>query len=164
LRILGLVAAMGCGAMGASRAEAAFSHLQPPAPACASPAANNVGTDFTPRCDAASLDLDNTQRDASSTTAVDLPDAADFRGGKPDSDDHLIKHLTSDKSGGKNSYAQFWEDNTHLSTADPMSDFGVDVKSTAPVVVPLPDGVWAGLIGLAGVIVFQIRRHRRQLV
>jgi hypothetical protein len=110
------------------------------------------------------LNLDLAQPDSSGTTAIDVPDAWDLRNGKTAGDDHLVKHLSYDRSGGKNNYAQFWEDNSHVNTADAMSDFGVDVKSTAPVVVPLPDGVWAGLIGLAAVILFQIRRHRRQLV
>jgi hypothetical protein len=161
--MLGLVAAMGCGVLSAARADAGFTHLQPPSPAHVSPSGGKTGTDFTPRCSLPGLDLDNTSTDASCTTAVDLPDAWDLRHGKPVGDDHLLANLTSDKSGGKNSYSLFWEDNTRTKAGDQFSDFGVDVKPSAPVVVPLPDGVWAGLIGLAGVIIFQVRRRRRQL-
>jgi hypothetical protein len=156
---VGVAIALGFSALFAVPVRAGFTSLQAPSPTQTLPSNTKAGTDFTPRCDAPTLDLDNGN---ASATAVDLPDAWDLRHGKPGGDDRLITNLTGDRS--KTNYSQFWEDTTHPNAGDQFSDFGVDVKSSVPVVVPLPQGVWAGLIGLAFVIVLQIRRQRRQLI
>lgn len=161
--LLGVVVALVCGMLGASRAEAGFKDLTPPGPTASYESRSH--RDFTPRCDVPDLKLDSAEKSDGCTTAVDLPDAWDFRHGKKhEGEDHLIARLTDSKPHGKTSYSLFWEDTARTIGERGFSDLGVDVKSSAPVVVPLPPGVWAGLVGLLCVITFQIRRHRRQLV
>ena len=158
-RFLGLVVAMACGALAATRAEAGFTSVKPPSPGQSASSSYSAGADFTPRCEVPELKHDSSR----AVSSVDLPDAADLRHGKPGAEDPLVKQLTGDKSGDKATYSLFWDDPTRAKTGDTFNDFRVDVKSAAPVVVPLPPGVWAGLVSLVVVIAFQVRRHRRLL-
>src|SRR5690349_3945796 len=115
VRMLGVAIALGYSALCAAPAKAAFTSFQAPSPAPSSPSSGKVGADFTPRCDAPTLELN----DSNATTAVDLPDAWDLRHGKPAGDDHLITNLAGDRS--KTNYSQFWEDTTHPTAGDQLS-------------------------------------------
>lgn len=161
-RLLGVCLAMGYGAIGAGRADAGFSDPALPGPVASLTAPSGPNQDFTPRCEAPELNLDPSSAPDRSASALDLPDAHDFRTGQK-SDDHLVARLTGDSPKGKASYSLFWEDLGHTAVERGISDFGVDVKSANPVVVPLPPGVWAGLAVLGGIAIHQIRRHRKQL-
>jgi hypothetical protein len=161
-RIFGLLLAMGCGVLGAARVDAGFTSAPPPGTPSTLHGSRS-GADFTPRCEVPELTLQTEAGPRGHASPLDLPDAWDLRQNhRPDGEDPLIARLTAGRQSDK-AYSLFWEDQNRGKTDRSINDLGVDVKSSAPVVVPLPQGVWAGLIGLVCVVWHQVRRHRRQL-
>jgi hypothetical protein len=162
-RIIGLLVAIGCGVLSATRADAGFTSVQPPG-VPPSVSSGRSGVDFTPRCDLPELlKLQTDAAPRGHASVLDLPDAWDFQQNhRHDGEDHLVARLNGERRSDK-PYSLFWEDQHRGMTDRSVNDLGVDVKSSAPAVVPLPPGVWAGLVLLTGVAWHQVRRHRRQL-
>ena len=155
-RYIGLVIAI-VGVMSAGRADGGYTSL--PAPGPASTAQQTAPTADLPRGAAPELNRDR-HAHVGHATPLDLPNAANFEN---NSDDHLVNRLHADRNAGKNRYSLFWEDQSGQKVERGYQDLGVDVKNSAPVVVPLPQGVWAGLIGLGCVAWYIHRKRRHQL-
>jgi hypothetical protein len=117
-----------------------------------------------------------------STGAVDLPASYSFvrTGGtkgikgtnessknsaNADGKDHLITYLLSGKGVTGPTYVLFWEDKTKQQHSDfDFNDLAVEVKSTSPIIVPLPAAAWSGLVTLAGAaLVTGYRKARRTM-
>lgn len=117
-----------------------------------------------------------------STGAVDLPSSYSFvrTGGASgikgtdesskdsanvDGKDHLVTYLLTGSGVTGPTYVLFWEDKTKQQHSDfDFNDLAVEVKSTSPIIVPLPAAAWSGLATLAGAaLVTGYRKARRTM-
>jgi len=82
----------------------------------------------------------------------------------PDGADHLVTYLLQGAKNSHPTYVMFWEDQTFKKSDLDFNDFAVEVKSSCPVVVPLPAATWSGLATLGGsALVAGYRKARRRL-